>query len=87
MPLAALISGIKRGPTVSGGALEFINGSPAYPIFRICLSNLPGLSTPLTGQLAAPSCDNPGSAPAAYNVPGYGTGAGEAASFAAFMAT
>ena len=87
IPLDSLISGIKRGPTVSGGALEFVNGSPTFPIFRICLSNLPGLSTPLTGQLAAPSCDNPASAPTAYIVPGFGTGAGEAAAFAAFMAT
>jgi phospholipid/cholesterol/gamma-HCH transport system substrate-binding protein len=87
LPIDSLISGIKRGPTVSGGALEFINGQAAYPIFRICLSNLPGLTTPLTGSLAQPSCDNTGSAPTAYNVPGFGTGAGEAAAFAAFMAT
>jgi len=91
LPLDSLISGIKRGPTVSGGALESVNGQPTFPIFRICLSNLPGLSLPVGGQVAQPSCDNTGSAPTSFDlpgyVPGYGTGAGEAASFAAFMAT
>ncbi len=83
LPLDSLIAGLTRGPTVSGGAVELINGSPTFPIFRICLSNIPGLSTPLGGQ--AGSCDNPASPQTGSYTPGYGSGAGGAASFAAFM--
>jgi virulence factor Mce-like protein len=87
LPLTALEAGLTRGPSVSGGAVEFINGAPTFPIFRICLSNLPGLSTPITGSLSQPSCDGSGQPQTGSWVPGYGTGAGGAASFAAFMGT
>lgn len=81
-PLTALEEGLTRGPSVSGGAVEYINGSPTFPIFRICLSNLPGLSTPLTGVISQPSCDGSGSPrTGAYD---YG-GAFGASAFAAFM--
>lgn len=87
LPLDGLIAGITRGPTVSGGALEYKNGVATNPMFRICLSNLPGLSTPLTGIIAQPSCDGSGPAQTASYGPGYGIGAGGAAMFAAFMGT
>jgi virulence factor Mce-like protein len=85
IPLVALEQGLTRGPSVSGGAVEFINGAPTFPIFRICLSNLPGLSTPITGSLSQPSCDGSGSPKTGAWQPDYGTGAGGAAGFAAFM--
>jgi phospholipid/cholesterol/gamma-HCH transport system substrate-binding protein len=85
LPLAALEHGLERGPTVSGGAVEYIDGAPAYPIFRICLSNIPGLSPALTGQVSQPSCDNSGSAQTGSTLPGSAGGAAESAGFAAFM--
>ena len=85
LPLTALEQGLTRGPTVSGGAVEYINGAPAYPIFRICLSNVPGLSTPATGQQTQPSCDSGSSATSGSYLPAFAGGAGESASFAAFM--
>lgn len=84
LPLTALQQGITRGPTVSGGAVEYRNGVPTYPIFRICLSNLPGLSPPVAGTVSQPSCDNSGSAQEGAYTPAFG-GAGVTASLAAFM--
>jgi phospholipid/cholesterol/gamma-HCH transport system substrate-binding protein len=85
LPLKALEQGLTRGPTVSGGAVEYIDGRPRYPIFRICLSNLPGLSAPAAGQVASPSCDNAGSAQTGSFVPAYAGGTGGTAGFAALM--
>ena len=80
--LQVLEEGLVRGPTVSGGALQF--GAPntldaaGNPIFRICLTNVP----PTNGS-GSGSCENsssPGTNPAAY----WG-GAGGAALFAGFL--
>jgi phospholipid/cholesterol/gamma-HCH transport system substrate-binding protein len=83
LPLDSLIGGLTRGPTVSGGAVESIAGQPMFPIFRICLSNIPGLSTPLGSQSG--SCENPQSPQTGAYTPSFGTGGGGAASFAAFL--
>lgn len=56
--LVLLEQGILRGPTVTGGALEFSNGH-AFPIFRICLVNGPG------------TCDGTAVNPASYGGNGY----------------
>ena len=76
-PLWMLIKGLVQGPTVSGGALETPTN---MPIFRICLSNLPGIA-----QLGAnASCDNPkAGSTAAY----HGFMNGDGAMFAAFLGT
>jgi len=76
-PLWMLIKGLVQGPTVSGGALETPTNNP---IFRICLSNLPGISQLGTNA----SCDNPkAGSTAAY----HGFMNGDGAMFAAFLGT
>jgi phospholipid/cholesterol/gamma-HCH transport system substrate-binding protein len=79
-PLQMLEAGLQRGPTVSGGALEF--GNPltpgGAPIFRICLSNIP------TNPASSASCTNPNSPPTNPTA-GFRSGAGNAALFAAFL--